>query len=461
VVRRVALPAHYWALLWVFGPIVVGAGVAVLFALLTGVQPLKFLTSALKWRFANIFNPSAESLDSWLPMIQGLGVLHGPDRSRLYETLFFDQTIRFQYPPTSLLPLDLLRHFNLLSVKLLNTLNLFAWAGIAVAMAMLSFVLFRPRASRQGDGSLNRATCDWRWMAVGAVGATFLFHPIIDAYALGQIQMWIDLAFALACLLWLVDERALAGACVAVACAIKPQFALLFIWGVAWREWRFVAGFFALIAPIGLLSLLLYGWHNHLAYIEVLSYISGHDESYFNNNSVNGILSRLLKGGAVWNPDVLLEPGNPQVAAATTVALILFALLGIGPAFIRGDRQANIFDFAAATLCFVIGAPIAWTHHYGVALPFFLVALKAVLDIPRSPARRNRLILLTAAWILLANSLPYINTLRDAPLNILQSYRFFGGLMLLFVLFAQSGTISDLKTRIASWRLSTSWRRSG
>ena len=55
--------------------------------------------------------------DSWLPMMHALDTLHGPDRNRLYEKLFFDAHVRFQYPPTSLLPLHLLSTIGLLSVR--------------------------------------------------------------------------------------------------------------------------------------------------------------------------------------------------------------------------------------------------------------------------------------------------------------------------------------------------------
>ena len=51
--------------------------------------------------------------DSWGPMLQALRVLHSPERDALYQTLFFSGHVRFQYPPTSLLSLDLLSRVGL------------------------------------------------------------------------------------------------------------------------------------------------------------------------------------------------------------------------------------------------------------------------------------------------------------------------------------------------------------
>src|ERR1700722_9503844 len=45
--------------------------------------------------------------DSWFPMSQALDLLHQSPGARVYQTLFFSGHIKFQYPPTGLLLLDL------------------------------------------------------------------------------------------------------------------------------------------------------------------------------------------------------------------------------------------------------------------------------------------------------------------------------------------------------------------
>ena len=47
--------------------------------------------------------------DSWDPMIAALDWLQEPHAGKLYESIFFQQQIKFQYPPTSLLPLAVMR----------------------------------------------------------------------------------------------------------------------------------------------------------------------------------------------------------------------------------------------------------------------------------------------------------------------------------------------------------------
>ena len=58
------------------------------------------------------------------------------------------------------------------------------------------------------------------------------------------------------------------------------------------RRWDLVAGFLAAALPVGALSVAFYGLANHIAYLEVLSFILRHGEAYVTNNSVNGILNR-------------------------------------------------------------------------------------------------------------------------------------------------------------------------
>ncbi len=187
---------------------------------------------------------------------------------------------------------------------------------------------------------------------------------------LGQIQIWIDLAVTLACLLWWTGHRGAAGVLIGLACAIKPQFGMLLLWALLWRRWDFVAGFLAAALPIAAISVLRFGWHNHLTYLEVLSFIARHGESFHANNPVNGIVNRLLFNGPnlTWDPNAF-APYHPIVHAATLLASprLPGAAAAAGTAVAEG--QPRVFDFGFALLCFTMASPIAWEHHYGVMLP--------------------------------------------------------------------------------------------
>lgn len=391
--------------------------------------------AATQHLFATLFHPSSRG-DSWLPMQQALQVLKGPHRGALYETLFFNSHVRFQYPPTSLLWLEALSRLRLASVFWLNALNSLVLLANAAAMALLAWLLFRrspagatqPRAATPVSGAT---------LALLAAGVTFLFYPVVRAHLLGQIQLWIDLMFTASVILWLVDRRLLAGLLIGLACTLKPQLSLLVLWALLWREGRFVGGALAALVPVAAVSLLRYGLHNHLAYLGVLSFLSHHGESFFANNSVNGILNWYLSGddSLRWN-EAAFTPYLPAVYLGTLAASLVFLALILLPPLLARGRKPDVADFAAAAICTVAASPVAWEHHYGLLLPLFVVALAQLLARPRSPGRTASAVVLLLAWSLVANFIPFASLLAATPLAAAQAYCFFGALLLLGLFLA-------------------------
>jgi hypothetical protein len=366
---------------------------------------------------ATLLHPTSRG-DSWLPMEQALRLLHGPAHDRLYEILFFQDHVRFQYPPTSLLWLEGLTALGLGKAYSLNALNSLVFLADAAATGVLAWLL-PPRA-----GAARLA------LAVLAAGLCIAFYPLTRAHILGQIQLWIDLLFTGAVILWRLDRRLLAGVLIGLACSIKPQLGLLLLWAALWREWRFAAGVLAALAPVGALSLASYGLHNHLAYLQVLSFLSRHGESFFSNNSVNGILNWYLSGedSLRWNAGGL-PAFHPAVYAGTLAATLVFLALVVLPPLLAKDRKAGLGDLAVAAICTVAGSPVAWEHHYGLLLPLFVVALAQLLERPQ--LNRLRATLLFAAWALVAPFIPFIVLAADTPWAALQANAFFGALLLL------------------------------
>jgi hypothetical protein len=273
----------------------------------------------------------------------------------------------------------------------------------------------------------NPAASPSRFHVALLVAVVFLYYPTVQGYEIGQIQIWINLLVSLACLCWLGERTAWAGALVGLAATIKPQFGLFLLWGVLWREWKFVRGFAATVVPLVLLSLALFGLRNHLSYLTVLSFISQHGEAYFPNSSINGLLNRLLFNG---NNLVFqlheFPPFHPVVATITYLSALVFLL-------IRQPERPTLSDFSIAVLCATLASPIAWEHHYGVMLPLFAIALAKLTACPERYSPRA-LWALGAAWVLAANNLAFLNALSGSVLNVLQSYLLFAGLTLLGVL---------------------------
>lgn len=375
-----------------------------------------------------------DSKDSWAPMADALVFIAGPDGNRLYETLFFERQLKFQYPPTSLLPLDLLSTVTTLSPQLLNLINVAIFLANIVVVALLARTLLvenAPRGTRLSD-QLGARISDNALMLMAAA-ACLAFYPLTKALELGQIQTWLDCAFALACLFWVRGRQMLAGVVIGLAVALKPQLGLLLLWALVGRQWDFVRGFLIVAAPIGLVSLARYGLDNHLSYLQVLSFISQHGESFHANNSVNGIVHRLLFNGpnTEWQANAF-APFHPVVYAATLVSSIVFILLPLVLAWRREGRPATVAEFGAAGLCFTLAAPVAWEHHYGILPPLFVVALHAIA-ISRGDRERSYLAL-SVAWFLSAAYMPFTAVLKSTPLNFVQAHLFFGALLLLYLL---------------------------
>lgn len=392
-----------------------------------------FLTNfgALKRMLSSI---SAGDNDSWTPMLNAISVLHNArDHARLYETVFFDLKMKFQYPPTSLLPLDLLERMHLASLPFLNGLNLFVFVANAAALAWIAALLFnrKDQGAEHSSQSLS--------VRIGVVAivfmATFFFYPLVQAKLLGQIQLWVDLLMTLTVLCWLLDRRVLAGMLIGLTCILKPQAAILFVWAIVWKEWGIARGIIFTAGPILGVSLLTYGIHNHIAYLKVLSYLSAHGETYFPNNSVNGLLNRMLHNGeSLTFLKHSFPPFNPVVYAGTMAFAIAAMISILAPAWL-GRRPATSLDLAAAMICSVIMSPIAWEHHYGILAPLYLVALHTWLNQRSNSVNYLELAALALSWTLTATFDPLTNLLADGPYGILQSYIFLGALILLGLIF--------------------------
>jgi len=248
----------------------------------------------------------------------------------------------------------------------------------------------------------------------------------------------INALFALAVLGWVAGRPASSGVLVGMIGLMKPHYGVILLWAAFAKEWRFLVGACAMLAAGGIASLLMYGLANHLDYLRVLSFLSQHGEAYFPNQSVNGILNRLAAVSAKDLYTVLdlpagkFPPFNPLIYAATLGSTLALLALGVTRALAgyAGDRARA---FAIMALCATMASPIAWEHHYGIALPLFALATTIAL-----PDRRF-LIVVMASYALVATFFQAANLMAESWLNLLQSTLFVGALMLLWVLSKVEG----------------------
>ncbi len=378
-----------------------------------------------------LLHPGRALNDSWDPMIMAYHWLRGTHQGTIYQQIFFAEHVKFQYPPTALLPVAAIDFLGIApSAELLNVIGRLSVVLIAAANAALAVAL----AARTGiapAGAMGRLAL----MAAVTGLATVMFYPVMRAYNIGQIQTLIDAAFALACLCWLLGQRFGTGVLIGAICLLKPQLGLFLMWGALRRQWPFLAGWCVVVGPGLAISIGLFGIDNHLDYLSVLQYLSRHGEAFHGNQSVNGFLNR-------WFFPNLSEPFSfhsfpPYQSFVYLGTLVSSAVLILASLFLRARQpdRSGMFDFLAAALTFTIASPIAWEHHYGILPPIFVTLLFGVLALPPSAARWGVLAVLAASYLLSATYVSFAGIVQGAWLDLFDSYLLLAGLATLWLLY--------------------------
>jgi alpha-1,2-mannosyltransferase len=363
--------------------------------------------------------------DSWRPMNQAYDFATTPEGrgKTLYEKMFFSPAVKhkgFQYPPTSLLAIAASRVFG--EAHGLRVLEAVTWLFIPAT----AFFCHRIYSARGGPPR------DALALALLVLFVTLSFYPAMRAYRNGQIQAWINGLFAASLFAYVRERRGLAGALAGAMCLIKPQYALLALWGLLRREWAFLRGALA-VGALGLLaSLALFGVSPHLQYLDVLRFIAERGESFYPNQSLNGLLNRALGNGQnlTWM-DAMPEP-HPVVRTLTWLSSAALLAWALWPRRRSNRSEAGQADLSMIAVACTVASPIAWEHHYGLLLPVFALLLPALR---REPVLgRATLPLLAGAFVLTGHTLRATDALADTPWNFLQSYILAGALLLLLLL---------------------------
>jgi Glycosyltransferase family 87 len=372
--------------------------------------------------------------DSWFPMSRALDFLHGSSSDLVYQKLFFSEHVKFQYPPTGLLALDLLRWLGIGTSAGFNAIN----AGLLIVTGLV-FSAF----SVQILGQIRFFSLR---VPVGPIAflAAIRFYPSNLAFQIGQMQILLGLLFLLACWASWHDRRALAGCLIALAATVKPQFFPLGLLALWRKNWSFVAGLAAVTAASLVLSISLYGWRTHLDYLDVLGFLSKHGEYQHLNQSVDGILVRWLYQGPSLDRDpsgLIPQSAFPPYIAGVYIPTILSSVLMLVIPFLvrakANDRTSRLLEFCGASILFTMASPIAWVHHYNILLPIYVVALKAVFDRWQGIRAATVLTLLAASFVLTGYPLVPAGDPTMPSLNLLQSHVFFGALVLVGVLLVE------------------------
>jgi len=388
----------------------------------------KYLAAFMLWIAAR---------DSWEPIHHALQHYYTAPGEGIYRSIFFDEHVKFIYPPTSLVFLDPLYQLgdDMFFYRVLHALS---WFSVLATSILVGNILVRTLdLTPEGVLAQDKKPL-YRLWAVGT-GFAITFYPLLRSFRAGQIQTCIDLLFVCVVLAWISEKKTLGGVLTALIVAVKPQLGLLFFWAIFRKEYRFAAGLAIAGGCILVLSCSLYGIQNHLDYLSVLSVLATHGESYFANQSLNGLLNRIYNTGVVTYWDGHNYPAfHPIVFSATLVSsiiLVAIPFIAIWKDRVRKQhetlgRGTSLLDVSIATVCFTLASPITWDHHYGILLPLYVItvsmALRHIHALPRLFYG-----LLAGSFLLTANYFQFAESFVATMFSPLLSYGLFGGLLLL------------------------------
>jgi hypothetical protein len=370
------------------------------------------------------FATATMGTDSNAVMLSALHIFQQNPTTSLYGMIFFQEHQKFQYPLASLLPYYALQAAGAGDRTLIQVSTVISWlsaCGVIILTAMIA--LRRFPASR---GLKHTATIELTVLIAG-----LLFYPLTHSYSLGQIQTVLTFGFAIAFYCWILDREKTAGALMGLMTLVKPQYGLFLIWAMLRKKWgAFAAGSACLAA--GLLSAcLVFGAHNNLDYLKVVRTISQHGEGFAANQSVNGLMNRLLFNGnnLIWDA-ARYAPYNSIVYFGTLVSSLTLVVLALF--YPWKARKAGAADFACCVLVSTMASPIAWEHHYAIILPVF--AWLWFGDYTGGSANKSALPI-ALAYILISNDILPVSAVAQVPaLNILQSYLYLGAIIVLALL---------------------------
>jgi alpha-1,2-mannosyltransferase len=407
-----------------------------LIALLAGVVAVNLLlwrmghTTSL--RYVRMLLIQQASADSWRPMTRGLEAWDSG--LPIYDTVFFRDRVKFQYPPSSLLLPLALRSEQRSGIPLFHALNRVGL--VATLVVWVSTVVLFARTWQTGSSPTGR----WRLWLGGVVvaAASVAYFPVTISYVLGQIQTIVNAAISVALVCWLVNHPTAAGLAVGIASLVKPHFALLLVWGAVRRRWSFVVAATVTASLGAAMAVAIFGWSEHVAYVRVLSYIGERGEALYANQTFNGLLNRLLQPPEHRGWDFhSYPPPLPIVTAgtaATSAALLALAIWLPRRLLFAGTT----LDLAIACLSVTMASPIAWDHHYGILLPILVLAGGVASS---AGAPRWVLPALVLAAVATGNLWEPLIDVEAPPWNVVQSYVLAGALLALMTLY-RLGTAS-------------------
>jgi alpha-1,2-mannosyltransferase len=372
--------------------------------------------------------------DSWKPMQTALDYWSlAPDNGSIYHDLVIEKAVRIQYPPVALLIPKLIRDLDLDPKSFYSRM---AYLSLAITIFAVSGIA---NWSLRTYGKSRLSRRDMCLLLIIVTLFTLTYYPIVKALSIGQIQAWLNAIFAVALFCFLKRHHSWAGILLGLMASIKPQYSLFLLWGVARGNRPFTIAFLTTVSLGVVAGSSVFGVSNYLDYAAGLQFLAHRGESFYQNQSFNGLVNRLfsihqpeLYNNTYWSENSF-PPYNPWVYYSTLVTSA--AILGVS---LFGRRSKASFsqdaDFCLMALGATMASPQGWEFHYGILLPIFALLVPLLWFEGTFSADRCLRLIVVACFLLSTNSIPVANILAPTFVNFLQSYLLFAGLGVFIVL---------------------------
>jgi hypothetical protein len=251
----------------------------------------------------------------------------------------------FNYPPFSAFLMEPL-------TILPPTRAVMVWKYALVLMTALA-VYFTLGASSKQPVSVAA-------LAIG-VAAAFSFHPHQYSMFLGQMGGLILLAWALGLYLFSRGRPVSSAFCFAFGTVIKvaPIFVVPLL--AIRRQWRCLGAYVGWVVALSGLSMWQLGWQPYRDWLWAVYPVISHGTKAFQNRSLPGLILWCAPG-QVWGQRGTL---GWEVKAPAIILSLAFYLWCWKKS--RGS-QGLVHELALAPLLYLLTSPVAWTHHFILAL---------------------------------------------------------------------------------------------
>ncbi len=388
-------------------------GVALFFRLTTNNTPGTIA------QLVKLFAHVQQGTDSWEPMLKSLDYFHAHPESPIYEARLYDTLI---YSLVSLLPLAALERLGITGDRMLRLLAWSSWLAVWF-VGGISARLASRLLSRKG-AKLSAASI------ISIFVACIFFYPLLKGYTLGNAQTFLTLGFTLLIYLWSTGREKSSGVVVAALAMVKPQYVLILLWMAVRKRWGAFWSGTIFAAVMFSISIMVFGWRNNLGYLPVLAGLSHKAQSHYANQSMFGTLNRMVFNGENLDYHPYVYTSYVPWIYYATVASSLF-LAGLALFYPWGKFRGTTADLANMGIVSVAASPMAWEHHYGIVFPIFVW-----LWFSYGCWEQRRTWLLGTSFFLCGSWLSVTTFLASKPgLNLLQSYIYFGALLLMFLLY--------------------------